>query len=192
MAACVALQGTIVSIEVVVGPIGPHRPGRVPHRVDEDAPRGGRGRARAARGVAGRRRHGRDAGRCPGRASSPSRASRAGPMRHRTMSVPPRPAHGERADLAEVAERHRVGLDEARPYAVAKRRAVGAPHGPRERRRPRRRRLVRRVRAARDRRPTPPPRPRRPDRQHARRRADRRPRHRQRRSVRGPMPPGRS
>jgi acetyl-CoA carboxylase carboxyltransferase component len=31
----------------------------------------------------------------------------------------------ERADLAEVHERHRVGLDEARPAAVARRRAVG-------------------------------------------------------------------
>jgi acetyl-CoA carboxylase carboxyltransferase component len=31
----------------------------------------------------------------------------------------------ERADLAEVEERHRIGLDEARPAAVAKRRAVG-------------------------------------------------------------------
>ncbi len=31
----------------------------------------------------------------------------------------------ERADLAEVDERHRIGLDEARPAAVAKRRAVG-------------------------------------------------------------------
>jgi acetyl-CoA carboxylase carboxyltransferase component len=39
----------------------------------------------------------------------------------------PRPigvAVTERADLAEVHERHRVGLDEARPAAVAKRRAV--------------------------------------------------------------------
>jgi acetyl-CoA carboxylase carboxyltransferase component len=34
-------------------------------------------------------------------------------------------AHIERADLAEVYERHRVGFDEARPAAVAKRRAVG-------------------------------------------------------------------
>jgi acetyl-CoA carboxylase carboxyltransferase component len=31
----------------------------------------------------------------------------------------------ERADLAEVDERHRIGLDDARPAAVAKRRAVG-------------------------------------------------------------------
>jgi acetyl-CoA carboxylase carboxyltransferase component len=31
----------------------------------------------------------------------------------------------ERADLAEVDERHRIGLDDARPGAVAKRRAVG-------------------------------------------------------------------
>jgi acetyl-CoA carboxylase carboxyltransferase component len=31
----------------------------------------------------------------------------------------------ERADLAEVHQRHRVGLDDARPAAVAKRRAVG-------------------------------------------------------------------
>jgi acetyl-CoA carboxylase carboxyltransferase component len=34
-------------------------------------------------------------------------------------------ATGERADLAETRERHRVGLDEARPGAVGKRRAVG-------------------------------------------------------------------
>jgi acetyl-CoA carboxylase carboxyltransferase component len=34
-------------------------------------------------------------------------------------------AAGERADLAEAVERHRVGLDEARPDAVGKRRKVG-------------------------------------------------------------------
>ena len=51
-----------------------------------------------------------------------------------------------RADLAETLERHRIGLDEARPDAVAKRRARPPPHGAGERRRSRRRGLVRRVR----------------------------------------------
>ena len=43
-----------------------------------------------------------------------------------TEDVAVTPAHGAvRPDLAEVLERHRIGLDEARPDAVAKRRARG-------------------------------------------------------------------
>ena len=74
----------------------------------------------------------------------------------------------DRADLAECIERHRIGLDEARPDAVAQRRE-------------RRHRTARenvadlvdegsfdRVRPGRDRRPAPPARARRPHRQHAR------------------------
>ena len=86
-------------------------------------------------------------------------------------------------------DRHRIGLDEARPDAVAKRRGGRPAHGAGERRRPRRRRLVRRVRAARHRRPAPPPRSRRPHRPHPGRRDDRRHRHGQRRPVRRPRRP---
>ena len=108
-----------------------------------------------------------------------ARADAAGRRRRRT---PPKPVSA--ADLAESIERHAVGLDEARPDAVARRRARRPAHGTGERRRPRRRRLVRRVRPARHRRPAPPPRARRPDRQHAGRRPRRRHRHGQRRAVR--------
>ena len=45
--------------------------------------------------------------------------------RNRRARPRPRPTATERADLAEVHERHRIGLDDARPAAVAKRRAVG-------------------------------------------------------------------
>ena len=91
---------------------------------------------------------------------------------------------GVRADLAEILERHRVGLDEARPDAVAKRRA-------------RQRRTAREnvddlvddgsfveYGAGRDRRPAAPARARRPHRQHAGGRPGRWHRHRERRSVR--------
>ena len=78
-------------------------------------------------------------------------------------------AVAERADLAEVVERHeRSGSTRPGRTAVERRRQRRATHGSRERRRPRRRRLVRRVRAAGDRRAAPAALARRPDRAHAR------------------------
>ena len=81
-----------------------------------------------------------------------------------------------RPDLAEVVERHDVGLDHRRPDAVARRRAT-SPHRARERRRSRRRRQLRRVRTARHRRAAPPPRAAGADRTDTGRRARRRHRH---------------
>ena len=43
---------------------------------------------------------------------------------------------GERADLADVHARHALGLDAARPEAVARRHERGAAHGAGEHRRP--------------------------------------------------------
>ena len=74
------------------------------------------------------------------RARAGRRPRRRG-RRRPTVGGGRRPRAGAvRADLAESLERHRVGLDEARPDAVARRRARRPAHGPRERRRPRRRR----------------------------------------------------
>ena len=85
-----------------------------------------------------------------------------------------------RADLAEVVDRHDVGLDappSRRGRAAARDRAA---HRARERRRSRRRRQLRRVRAAGRRRATPAPLARGADRAHAGRRPGRRDRHRRR------------
>ena len=80
-----------------------------------------------------------------------------------------------RADLAEVLARHAVGLDAARPEAVAKRHGRGPAHGAGEHRRPGRRR-ARFVEygAAGHRRPAPAPIARGADRAHAGRRPRRR------------------
>ena len=78
-----------------------------------------------------------------------------------------------RPDLAEVLDRHAMTLDEARPDAVARRRATQPAHRPRERRRPVRPGHVRRVRPAGDRRAAAPAHARRPDRTHAGRRPGR-------------------
>ena len=98
------------------------------------------------------------------------------PRRGRARSRPPTTSSDldhVRPDLAEVLHRHAVGLDEARPDMVARRRATGPAHGPGERRGPVRPGHVRRVRAAGHRRPAPPPVARGPDRADAGRRAGR-------------------
>jgi len=88
-----------------------------------------------------------------------------------------------RPDLAEVLERHGIGLDAA---PAGRRRPPsdgGSPDSSRERRRSRRRRIVRRVRPGGHRRPAPASRHRRPHRAHPGRWHGRRHRHRQRRHV---------
>ena len=118
------LQGTVVSLEVAPGDVvrAGHR--AVAHRVDEDAPRRRGAPSRARRRAARRRRHGRDARRPLWPARAGRRARR---RRHAGRPQRRRRATGERcaADLAESIERHRVGLDEARPDAVARRRERG-------------------------------------------------------------------
>ena len=85
-----------------------------------------------------------------------------------------------RADLAEVIERHDIGLDHRRPDAVARRRAHSPADRARERRRSRRRRQLRRVRATGRRRATSAALASGADRAHARRRSGRRRRDRRR------------
>ena len=103
------------------------------------------------------------------------------PARRRSVSMSPPPADADtntdtptRADLTAVRERHALGLDEARPEAVAKRRARRPAHRAREPRGAGRRGHLRGVRPAAVRRPGAPPPARGADRAHARRRAGRR------------------
>ena len=116
------------------------------------------------------------------------------PARHASRKPTSAPTEGSRSraidldrirpDLAEVLERHEIGLDAARPDAVERRRKTGQ--------RTARENIddlcddgsLRRVRPARHRRAAPSPPARGPDRAHAGRRPRRRHRHRQRRPLR--------
>ena len=101
-----------------------------------------------------------------GRGPAARPAGRSGARRAGAPTPPP----AIRADLAEVRERHAVGLDAARPAAVARRREHRPAHRAREHRRAGRPRHVRRVRRRCVRRPAAPPRARGADRAHAGRR----------------------
>ena len=97
------------------------RPGRraARHRGDEDGARGaGAGRGPGPRGIRGGGRHGSGRGGA-GRAGR-VRAGTAGQAQAEDV-----PLDHVRPDLAEVRERHRIGLDEGRPEATQRRHAAG-------------------------------------------------------------------
>ena len=115
------LQGTVVSIEVASGDLV--RAGQAivlieSMKMHHDIVAPEAGRVGEAHGHARGRR---DAGRSP----RPPRARRLRTGRRSDRGHERTTAVSERPDLAESIARHRIGLDESRPDAVARRRAVG-------------------------------------------------------------------